>query len=199
MTQSAAPRPWRCFVAVPLPNDLREALRAWVAGVRRDAAHDSDWRWTDPEGWHITLAFLGATSPDAVAGIAERLSADLAGRTGFSVTSGGIGAFPSRSRARVLWYGIQDAEHRLADLARLVRTSTGTDAAAPFRPHVTLARARDRRGSPLPTLPVERLPAAEVPVTGVVLMRSHLGGGPSRYEALAEIPLLALVAAGMPT
>ena len=199
MTQSAAPRPWRCFVAVPLPDDLREDLREWVAEVRRDTALDADWRWADPEGWHITLAFLGATSPDAVAGLAGRLTADLAGRSWFSVTAGGVGAFPSRSRARVLWYGIQDGERRLAQLAALVQTSTGTDAAAPFRPHVTLARARDRRGSPLPTLPVERLPAAEVPVTGVVLMRSHLGGGPSRYEALAEIPLLALVAAGMPT
>jgi hypothetical protein len=32
----------------------------------------------------------------------------------------------------------------------------------------------------------------------VVLMRSHLGGGPARYEALSEVPLLVPVAAGAP-
>ena len=104
-------------MAVQLPDTLREVLRASVAELRHDAALDAAWRWTDPEGWHITLAFLGATAPHAVPGIADRLARDLAGREGFSVTTGGIGAFPARGRARVLWYGIEDADRRLAELA----------------------------------------------------------------------------------
>ncbi|HEX6475430.1 MAG TPA: hypothetical protein VF114_10150, partial [Candidatus Limnocylindria bacterium] len=61
MTDAAALRPWRCFVAVPLPADLRTALSEWVSGIRQDAALEADWRWTDPDGWHDTLDFLGAT------------------------------------------------------------------------------------------------------------------------------------------
>jgi len=197
MTEAAAPRPWRCFVAVPLPDNLRAELDDWVTGLRHDALLDADWRWADPEGWHITLAFLGATSPNAVPGIIERLSRDLVGRAGFSVATGGMGSFPGRSRARVLWYGIQDVDRRLTELARVARASTGTDEASPFRPHVTLARARDRHGAPLPELPRDA-PSGAIPVDAVVLMRSHLGGGPARYEALAAMPLLTPVAAEAP-
>ena len=196
MTDFAASRPWRCFVAVPLPEALRNELREWVAGVRQGGTLDADWRWTDPEACHITLAFLGATPPEAVPGIGERLSFDLVGRSGFSVSTGGIGAFPGRSHARVLWYGVRDPDRQLTALARIVRDSTGTDEGTPFRPHVTLARARDRRGTPLPPLPVEALPAGDVPVGAVSLIRSHLGGGPARYEMLAQIPLLTTIGTG---
>lgn len=196
MNDAEGSRPWRCFVAVALPDGLRRELGEWVAGIRRDGTLDADWRWADPEAWHITLAFLGATPPEAVPGIAERLAVDLAGRGGFSLTSGGIGAFPGRSHARVLWYGVQDADRQLAALAGIVRASTGTDEGAPFRPHVTLARARDRHGTPLPPLPVEALPAGHVPVAAVALMRSHLGGGPARYETLGQVRLLAPVETG---
>ena len=197
MTGVAASRPWRCFVAVRLPDGLRQELAVWVAALRADDALEANWRWADPEGWHITLAFLGATPAELVPGVVDDLSHDLAGRGGFSVAAGGIGAFPGTSRARVLWYGIRDADRRLADLARLVRATTATDEAAPFRPHVTLARARDRRGAPLPPVPQEP-PAGEVPINAVVLMRSRLGSGPARYEGLAEFPLVTRVEAGAP-
>ena len=196
MTDSEARRPWRCFVAVPLPPDLRAVLAGWVSGVRQDASLDADWRWTEPDGWHITLAFLGATPPDEVPGIVDRLAAELGGLGGFSVRVGGVGRFPGRSRARVLWYGVRDEQRRLADLAHRVRAACGVDETAPFRAHVTLARARGRHGVPLPAVPVAGLPAADVPVTAVHLMRSHLGGGPARYESLAAIALTTAVAAG---
>ena len=48
-----------------------------------------------------------------------------------------------------------------------------------------------------PRLP-DGLPVGEVPVDAVTLMRSHLGHGPARYEALAEFPLRMPVAAGAP-
>jgi 2'-5' RNA ligase len=198
VTTADAARPWRCFVAVPLPVELRRELAAWVARLRNDAALAAAWRWSDAEGWHLTLAFLGATPPDAVPGITERLAGDIAELDGFSVTAGGIGGFAGRSRARVLWYGVHDNERRLAGLARVVRAATGVDEGDAFRPHVTLARARDRRGAPLPSLPVEGLPAGEIPIASMSLMRSHLGRGPAHYETLAEIPLRAPVAARTP-
>ena len=56
------------------------------------------------------------------------------------------------------------------------------------------ATAMARRSRPLP----EWLPTGAFQVTAVVLMRSHLGRGPARYEALSEVPLLVPVAAGAP-
>lgn len=196
MSGADAPRPWRCFVAVPLPEDLRDALDAWVAEMRRDASLDADWRWAEPDGWHLTLAFLGATPPDAIPGIFEDIAGAAAEATPFSVAAGGLGGFPGRRRARVLWYGIGDEEHRLEELAAAVRAATGTHETSPFRPHVTLARALDRRGADLPALPVAALPSGRVPVAEVHLLRSHVGHGPAQYRTLEVAALGTSVAVG---
>ena len=56
--------------------------------------------------------------------------------------TGGLGAFPSPGSARVLWYGVADPDGRLAALAGDLTGALGLDGRGPFRPHVTLARAR---------------------------------------------------------
>jgi 2'-5' RNA ligase len=176
-------------VAVPLPAELRQELAAWVSAVRRDGALDADWRWVDPDGWHITLAFLGATSPESLPALLESLAAATASAAPFALATGGLGAFPGRRRARVLWYGVHDREYRLRQLAAAVRLATRSDEASPFRAHVTLARSRNRWGAILPALPVDTLPSGRVSLSVVQLMRSHRGRGPAHYETLGEVPL----------
>jgi len=188
MAESA--RPWRCFWAVPLPELLRGDLSTFVAELQKTPSVDEDWRFTDAAGWHLTLAFLGGISHDAVEPMVERVSAAIEPTPPFELHAGGLGGFSGHQRARVLWYGVSDDGSRLHDLAAAVRTASGPAAAedAPFHAHVTLARSRDRRGAALPR-PAADPPPGRIPVDQVVLFRSHLGRGPSRYEALAHIPL----------
>jgi 2'-5' RNA ligase len=108
----------------------------------------------------------------------------------FSIATGGLGAFPSRREVRILWYGLADRSRRLAELAIAVRIAVGCETASPFRAHLTLARARGDRGVsvPAPTWKVP-MPAGQLAVEQLVLYRSHLGGGPAKYETLADVPL----------
>ena len=55
-----------------------------------------------------------------------------------------------------------------------------------FRPHVTVARVR-RGARPRRDLP--DAPQARFAGQAVTLLRSHLGGGPARYEALERVAL----------
>ena len=58
----------------------------------------------------------------------------------------------------------------------------------PFRPHLTLARSRERFGSVLPDLP----PAPDLEpwtATDMILYESRLGGGPPVYTPLERFPL----------
>jgi RNA 2',3'-cyclic 3'-phosphodiesterase len=190
-----ATRPWRCFWAVPLPDAMRAELSRFVAELRRKPGVDADWRFTDPEGWHITLAFLGAIDPSTVEPIVERVRAAVAGRAPSTARAGGLGGFPGGNRAHVLWLGVADEDQSLAALALDVREASALDSEQPFRAHVTLARARDRRGAGLPSADA---PGGRVPVEEVVLFRSHLGQGPARYEALTRLPLREPIAAGAP-
>jgi 2'-5' RNA ligase len=184
------PETWRCFVAVPLAPRLRADLRA-AAGRWRASAHAPDLRWANPDEVHVTLAFLGATDSSAVPGLVAALR-DVADRTpGFRVPTGGMGAFPRPGAAQAIWYGISDPEHRLRDLASRVQAAVLPSAQpARFRPHVTLARSRVRRGEPLgPWLTTLEPPAGTLAVNALTLFRSHLGQGPARYEVLARLPL----------
>lgn len=176
---------WRCFVAVPIGEGLRADLWVAVDGWR----HVEGLRWTDPDGWHITLAFLGLIEAALVPGIVERLVLVTEKHEVLSLRSGGLGAFPSPSRARVAWYGIDDEQSQMARLAADAAAALDLDAPQRYRPHVTLARARRRPVDLRSWLAAASAPEGVLEVSRLELMRSHVGGGPARYETLATVPL----------
>jgi 2'-5' RNA ligase len=142
---------WRCFVAVPIGEELRASLTSYVEQLRRAPLADA-WRWTDPASWHITLAFLGDIAPSSVPVVADALREVAARHTVFTVPTGGLGVFPSSQRPRVLWYGLEDLEGRLAALAADVRSALQVDEDRPFHSHITLARGRESVISPVTQL-----------------------------------------------
>ena len=179
---------WRCFVAVPIGEALRDDLRAVVERwrPRRDLA---GLRWTDPDGWHVTLAFLGPTEPASVPLLRDRLAAVADAHEPTGSTTGGLGAFPTSARARVAWYGIEDGEGRLARLAADVAAALGLDASRPLTPHLTLARARGEPVDLRSWLASASAPEGELTTDRIELMRSHTGREPARYETLATMKL----------
>lgn len=181
---------WRCFVAVPLARKLRADLQA-AAGRWQASEGAPGVRWTDPEGWHVTLAFLGATDSSAVPGLVAALRDVVDGTSSFRVPTGGMGAFPRPGAAQAIWYGVSDPDQRLRDLASHVQAAVlPSEPPARFRAHVTLARSRIRRGEPLGAwLATLEPPAGTLNVNALTLFRSHLGRGPARYEVLARLPL----------
>ena len=187
---------WRCFVALPIGENLRRDLALAVDRWRTLPACEA-MRWTPPEAWHVTLAFLGSVAPERVPAIIGALTdavaeVDLPPR----LPTGGVGAFPSSARARVAWYGVGDKAGELGRLADGVRRRLGVPSAdGPFRPHITLARQRSARGDDLREwVRVAGPPAGHLDLRTIHLMRSHLGRGPARYESLAEISLTRNVA-----
>ena len=179
---------WRCFVAVPIGEALRDDLRAAVEGWR-DRADLAGLRWTDPNGWHVTLAFLGPTEPASVRLLRDRLAAVAEAHQATTSTTSGMGAFPTPARARVAWYGIEDGEGRLARLAADVVAALGLDASRPLRPHLTLARARGEPVDLRSWLASASAPEGVLTTDRIELMRSHTGRGPARYETLATMKL----------
>jgi 2'-5' RNA ligase len=177
---------WRCFVAVPIGEELRAALRAGVESWS-DAPDLAGLRWTDADSWHLTLAFLGSVDADRIAELSATLREVVAAHPPMRLATGGLGAFPSPGRARVAWYGVADPDRRLAALARDVRRALGVEGSE-FRAHVTLARAR-REPVVARGLVAREAPSGTLVVDHVDLMRSHLGRGPARYERLSTAAL----------
>lgn len=179
---------WRLFVAVPIGEELRRALRAPVEEWR-NAEELAGLRWTEPTGWHVTLAFLGSTDASSVPVVLERLTSVAEAHAGMTSRTGGLGAFPTPARARVVWYGVEDGDGRMARLAAEVAVALGLDASRPLRPHLTLARARRQPVDLRSWLAYASAPDGELTADRIELMRSHTGRGPARYETLATMKL----------
>ena len=175
---------WRCFVAVSIGESLRSALADAVEGWKFEGL-----RWTDPANWHLTLAFLGPTDPARVAAIEAAMGKVASEHGPMDVRTGGLGAFPSPGRARVLWYGVDDPAGELGALARDLHSELGVEASGPYRPHLTLARARRQPVNLAPFLADAFAPDGELVVDRLNLMRSHLGGGPARYQVVGSASL----------
>jgi len=131
----------RLFVAVDLPEDIREELLAMQHGIPGA-------RWVDDDQLHLTLRFVGEVDGADQRDIALAL-ARVRGRP-MTLALEGAGFFPPRGPLRVLWIGVTPS----APLAELQRTVSGAITRlghAPDRkkwsPHVTLARLD---GAPAP-------------------------------------------------
>ena len=181
---------WRCFVAVPLGEALRAELTKAAAGWRTQPPADA-LRWAEPDAWHLTLAFLGSVDPDDVPWMTAAVRRVVAAHDPTEVETGRLGVFHRPGSVRVLWYGVADPDARVAALAGDLADALALPHDEPFRPHVTLARARRR--------PVDlrgwieaasaSAPDGRLTVDRIALMRSHLGSGAPRYETLASFVL----------
>jgi 2'-5' RNA ligase len=180
------------FVAVTPPEPVLEDLEEYVV-PRRGAA---PFRWSVPEQWHVTLAFMDDVPERVYDGLVERLAVAAGRRHPVRATITGGGAFPNAGRAKVLWAGLEtDVEEleRLATGARNAAVKAGVEVDGQrFRPHVTLGRA----GRPVEATRWVRLfDAYRGPawtVDHVALVASHLGQGPRgrpRYDVVERFAL----------
>jgi 2'-5' RNA ligase len=188
----------RLFIAIELPDQVRLAL--WRIQARlKQADRETIIRWTNPDGVHLTLKFLGETPATQEAAICRALHEAAQGHASFALELAGPGCFPNTRRPRVVWAGVSgalDALNALRDAVERTVAPLGfpTDT-RPFSPHLTLGRARQGASSAaLAALGahIDRGGTFEPvgwQVTGLSLMRSDLRPTGAVYRQVAHIPL----------
>ena len=145
---------------------------------------------------HLTLRFLGEVDPGIVAALDAPFAAAARATPAPELAVRGAGAFPSATRPRVLWLGIEERRPggALAGLAARLEGLARDAGLAPetrvFFPHVTLARARSDHARIDGRDAIESL--GSFIAKDLVLFRSLLGPGGARYEALRRYPLAEL-------
>jgi 2'-5' RNA ligase len=136
----------RLFVALDIDSEVRRRITEFRNQMRPLAP---DVRWVDQETFHITLQFLGETN--RLDEIQRALQSVRAAPIELSFRNAGF--FPSPKSPRVFWVGIE-ADQNLQELATLIghalRPLGFEPDAAPFKPHLTLARAGSGRPHPVP-------------------------------------------------
>jgi 2'-5' RNA ligase len=124
----------RLFIALPVPEDISDALAELQSGV-------PDARWVALENLHVTLCFAGEVQGGVMRDLAEELS-DIAGPR-FPIAIAGVEQFSSGKQPRAL-VAVVEKSDRLDWLQQKVSTvarNCGIEIERrKFRPHVTLAR-----------------------------------------------------------
>ncbi len=181
----------RVFTALyPSPAAVADLER--IVGPLR-SAHD-DLTWTQPEQWHLTLTFHAELDADQVRRLERTVARCAAIRDATSARFRGSGAFPSRTRGRILWVGVEPADRGLAGIqrnltARLRRQGWALDDRR-YRPHLTVARSRVRRdfGAMVEELDAYEGPSWAVDRIAIVVSRPD-DEGRFTHERIGDYPL----------
>ena len=187
----------RSFIAVEIPAEIQTANAQATAPLKNTLPKPLI-RWVAPQNVHLTLKFLGDVSPANLEQLAGTLKVEAASHEMFSMSVGGLGAFPNPRRARVIWIGL-DAPPALAALQR------GVDAAAaqlgypreerPFSPHLTIGRVTQTASPSDVQLLRSALESAQVDILGNVrvaaihIFKSDLRSGGSVYTRLYSLSM----------
>ena len=177
----------RCFVAIEIPKPVQALLKPVQTCLQSEVRKAS---WTKSGNFHLTLKFLGDVHSEAMGAVSEAVQNIAATQPPFSIAFGGIGAFPSLARPRVIWVGVKHGAAIVTQFAKVVNLelkSLGFPADTRFHPHLTLGRLR----SPVNLQPLksvlceyDTIDGATVSVNEITVMQSQLHPNGAIYTPL---------------
>ena len=181
----------RLFAGVPIVDDARREVVALLGRLRA-----CKWpvRWVYDEGLHLTLKFYGEVAAERLEVIEESVRLACRGTGRLALRLDLLGAFPSASRPRVLWIGIEAPSEMALLHERLEQSSDAIGfppEGAPFRPHITLGRVREGQRLPRSGLDEHQGSYARAGFVAdqVVLYESVLTNQGPRYDARLSLEL----------
>lgn len=140
----------RLFVAGVLPERFCLELVQQLEPVR---AATPQARWLPAKALHLTLVFLGAVADAVVAPLGAGLGSMVGRHHPLALSLAGMETFgPSRTPrvlATALAGEVEGLRSLVADARQVVQALVPLEPERPFRPHLTVARARSARGDPL--------------------------------------------------
>jgi 2'-5' RNA ligase len=183
----------RLFFAVDFSDSVKDTIRRAIENI---PISDPPWRWVAPPNLHMTLKFLGETPKERIAELSDCAAAACGTLAPFAIHLGDLGGFPNLTRARVLFYRVDqgaDSLERLAtelDEALFARLNIAREKRS-FRAHATIARIKKnlppRIIDSLKTVPP--LEGASQTVEKLLLIRSQLHREGARYHHVKEFAL----------
>ncbi len=179
----------RLFTAVTLGSAVEAQATAALERLKRLAPRA---RWVNPEGVHLTLAFLGEVDAARLPAIGEALTPVSRRHAPFTLTIEGGGSFGAPSHPSVLWAGVGGDTAALGalqvEVAAVLEPLGFPKDKRQYTPHLTLARAKAPRGDAALRECRRALEAehwGQARVEQLILFESKSG----RYEPRLELPL----------
>jgi 2'-5' RNA ligase len=177
----------RLFIGIPLADSVQAALSSLIARLRPA----TNLRWSGPDSWHITLQFLGNTTPEQYLCLIARLA-----QFRFPPVPIHLGELGVFDRAGIFYAAI-DPTPQLISLQLRVVSATALcgfePESRPYHPHITLARSkalnRGRQLGDLQSLVGVQPRFPRFTAQKFLLYESHLSSAGSTYAVRHRFPL----------
>ncbi len=183
----------RAFLAIEPPEEVRQALDNIQNDLKRSCPFDI--RWVKPAAIHLTLKFLGDVTEKDVAALSPVAQECAARSAPLQLTVRKLGVFPSLTRPRVLWIGLEGDIQPLLVLQQNLEEGLAVCGFAretrPFQPHLTMGRIKSSRISGDPAKFLARgndSSAGSFCARSLVLVKSDLLPQGAVYTELASFP-----------
>jgi RNA 2',3'-cyclic 3'-phosphodiesterase len=198
----------RAFLAVELPQELRDAIASFQNDLKRrlqiEASKGARISWVQPASIHLTIKFFGDIDEQLIAPLRETVARAVGHLQPVVVPVERLAAFPRPQAPRVLWVGPSqeweqgDEAQRLRAIHRSIEQACENRdfprEAKPFNPHLTLGRIKE--GERYAGNALVRSGVMDRPVTlgsfaidSVLLLKSDLRPTGSVYTKLWEVKI----------
>ena len=187
----------RSFIAIELPEEVKQELVTLENQLKERSRINA--KWVDPYSIHLTIKFLGDVPINKIDGILHAMEEAVKSTGPFTLQITELGAFPNLNRVQVVWVGLTGELDKLAKLQQrmesgLVPLGFAAESRA-FKPHLTLARIRDRAslidrqnfGNIITATSFKTVNNIEV--SSINLMKSELTREGARYSCTGTVKL----------
>jgi 2'-5' RNA ligase len=176
----------RLFIAFDVSEDVRGILESVQSKIKFSGSASKT------KDFHLTLKFLGEVDDSKLDALKRAL--DSVSFSSFTAHLTGIGAFPSKSNAKVVWVGL-DPKDKIDFVQRQVDDVTlklGFAMDKEFHPHLTLARIKfiDNRKEFENMFSSLKVPEGSFKIDSFKLIKSTLTPAGPVYEVLKDFPAL---------
>ena len=182
----------RTFVAIEMPEDVRQGFKEVQATLRQADAHV---KWVEPHNIHLTLKFLGDIGEDQLERLFQGVVEAAQEFSPFQISLSRLGGFPNLKRPRVIWIGIEEGKENLSQLQKKLEDSICQQGFSredrKFSPHLTIGRVKSPRGVDDLVTIIKETPfeSHSIGMRDVVVMKSTLTPEGPIYTPLKKIGL----------
>lgn len=184
----------RLFTGLELPPRIAGTLAAWQASLRRDSGEAvSGVRWSPAGNLHITTKFIGEWPEARLAELTRVLESEVPRPAPVAIVLPGIGSMTNAHQGRIVYAAVGCA----SDVLRNLATDTDTALARaleigaerrPYKPHVTLGRARQDSAALCAALAAFRPDALHFEAGEFCLYQSTPSAKGTVYSKLSRFP-----------
>jgi len=180
----------RSFIAVNIPDDVKQVLSNWVENLKKDLK--TDMKWVDPEILHLTLHFLGYLEEKQLDKVRNILQNSVF-KTEIVLKITGVDCFPNQNNPKALFFKCEEKKaNDLIGLQKIIgqalRYMQIEIDEKPWQMHLTFARAK--APIKLPDSFNKKVPDLEFKVEYIDLMKSVLTTTGPEHTVLNKYSLL---------